>query len=599
MPVIPAPALLALVLALAALVAGVRRRLALEWVAFALALACVLGGWLSPPEALAGFSNPATLTVAAMFVLSAALVRTGGLAPIERFLGTLALEKGWQRLLLLALVVGPLSAVISNTAVVAMFIPVVERWSRRLGIAPSQLLMPLSFLTVLAGVGTLLGTSSNLVASGITEQLGYGRLGLLQFTPLALGVYPAGVALLSWLAPKVLRPSGPVEEASLENDYGLQGYITELRVSPHSPLVGQSLDSTPFQHSFDLRVLALIRRGEWFSLPLADRRLEGGDLLVVRAAPAQVLALREEEGLELPDERVPLRAGGANGETPGLCLVEAIIPPDSSLIGQTVMEMRFAQRFNAVVLAIRRSGELLRSRLGQVELKLGDALLLQTPRPSLRGLQVSRDLLLVDTADIPDDRRDRLPWAIALTAAALLLSLWRSDAVVVWLWLAVIGLVLTRVLTTQEVYAAVRWDVVVLLAALLPLTTLLRHVGADEWLVAQLRNLSWTAPPYGWLVGLYLATALLTEVMANQAAVALMLPIGLGLSQSLGLTTAATIAVVTFAASHSFLTPIGYQTNAMVYAVGNYRFVDFLRLGLPLTACLCLLTPALALRLFP
>jgi len=238
-----------------------------------------------------------------------------------------------------------------------------------------------------------------------------------------------------------------------------------------------------------------------------------------------------------------------------------------------------------------------------VELKLGDALLLQTPQPSLRGLQVSRDLLLVDTAAIPDDRRDRLPWAIGLTLAALLLSLWRRESVVVWLLLGVIGLLLTRVLTTAEAYAAVRWDVVVLLGALLPLTTVMRRSGAEAWLLEQLRDLSWHTPPYGVLVGLYLLTALLTEVMANQAAVAVMLPIGLGLAASpgagAGVNASAAMAVVTFAASHSFLTPIGYQTNAMVYAVGQYRFVDFLRLGLPLTGCLCLLTPALALRLFP
>jgi len=333
--------------------------------------------------------------------------------------------------------------------------------------------------------------------------------------------------------------------------------------------------------------------------PLSNRRIESGDLLVVRAAPAQVLALREEEGLELPDEQIPLKGSGAPGDPLGLCLVEALIPPESSLIGQTVMEMRFAQRFNAVVLAIRRSRELLRSRLGQVELRMGDSLLLQTPRPSLRGLQVSRDFLLVDSADIPEDRRDRLPWALGLTLAALALSVWRSDAVVVWLLLAVMGLLLTRVLTTQEVYAAIRWDVVVLLAALLPLTTLLHHSGADQWLVAQVQKFSGTTTPYGLLVGLYLITALLTEVMANQAAVALMLPISLGVSHSLGLNTGAAVAVVIFAASHSFLTPIGYQTNAMVFAVGNYRLIDFLRLGLPLTACLCLLTPALALQLFP
>ncbi len=614
MPLIPPAAILALVLALAAPVALIRQRLSLEWAALLLALACALGGWLSPEEALAGFANPATLTVAAMFVLSAGLVRTGGLAPIERLLARLELKKAWQQLLLLALVVGPLSAVISNTAVVAMFIPVVERWSRRLGIAPSQLLMPLSFLTVLAGVGTLLGTSSTLVASGIAEQLGYGRLGLLQFTPLALGVYGPGVALLSWLAPRVLGPGAGVAgalpgeraeptTANLESDYGLEGYLTELRVTPASPLVGQSLETIPLQHLFDVRVLALIRRGDWFSLPLSDRRLEAGDLLVVRAAPAQVLALRQEEGLELPDGPLITRGDNGSGDPPGLCLVEALIPPESSLIGQTVMEMRFAQRFNAVVLAIRRGGDRLRSRLGQVELKLGDALLLQTPQPSLRGLQVNRDLLLVDTAAIPEDRRDRLPWAVGLTLAALLLSLWRSEAVVVWLLLAVIGLLLTRVLTTAEAYAAVRWDVVVLLGALLPLTTVMRRSGAEAWLLAQLRDLSWHTPPYGVLVGLYLLTALLTEVMANQAAVAVMLPIGLGLAASpgasAGLNASAAMAVVTFAASHSFLTPIGYQTNAMVYAVGQYRFLDFLRLGLPLTGCLCLLTPALALRLFP
>ena len=185
--------------------------------------------------------------------------------------------------------------------------------------------------------------------------------------------------------------------------------------------------------------------------------------------------------------------------------------------------------------SIRRSRELLRSRLGQVELRMGDTLLLQTPQPSLRGLQVSRDFLLVDTAQIPEDRRDRLPWALGLIVSALMLSLWRSDAVVVWLLLAVTGLLLARVLTAQEVYASIRWDVVVLLAALLPLTTLMSRTGADQWLVEQLRQASLSTPPYGLLVALYLITALLTEVMANQAAVALMLPIALALSQGVGL----------------------------------------------------------------
>jgi anion transporter len=387
-------------------------------------IAAVLAGWLSPAEALAGFGNPAVITVACMFVLSAAVARTGGLDPIERWLASASGPGLSAQLLLLALVVGPLSAVVSNTAVVALFIPVVERWCRSLGVSPARMLLPLSFLTVLAGVGTLLGSSTNLVASSLADQLGYGPFGLLQFTPMALPLYAAGALLLALLAPWLL----------------------------------------------------------------------------------------------------PRHAPGPGGE------------------------------------------DLLRDRQGR---------------------------------EPPGDRRDRLPWVLFLLAALLLLALWRSDALAIWALLAVIGLVLARVLTPQEVYAAVRWDVVVLLAALLPLAGMLGRTGADRWLVEH-----WTArveawPPYGLLIALYLMTALLTELVSNQAAVTLMLPPGLALGQAGGVSAQAALGVMTFAASHSFLTPIGYPTNTMVYALGGYSFLDFLRLGLPLTLLLSLLTPALALALSP
>lgn len=584
---------------LLALLAIASRRLSLEWASLLLTLLAVLAGWLTPQQALAGFANPATFTVAAMFVISAALVRTGGLAPIERLLARMPLESHWQQLLLLALVVGPLSAVISNTAVVAMFIPVVERWSRQLGISASRLLMPLSFITVLAGVGTVLGTSSTLVASGLSEQLGYGRFGLLQFTPMALGVYGPAVLLLSLLAPRVLVARPESEPGSITTDYGLDGYLSELRVTPCSALVGKSLESSMLQHSFDVRVLAFIRAGEWYMLPLDQHAIQSDDLLLVRADPQQLLALSQAEGLEWPHPPLTDSDQPSSDNSPGLQLVEILIPPDSSLIGQTIMELRFAQRFNAVVLAIRRGRGLLRSRLGQVQLQLGDALLLQAPQPALRGLQVSRDLLLVTSAAIPEDRRDRLPWAITLTITALLLSLWRSEAMVIWTGLAVIGFLWTRVLTSQEIYGAIRWNVVILLAALLPLAELFQSCGGEHWLVEQLQRLSLGWPPYGLLVGLYVLTALLTELVSNQAAVTVMLPVGISLAQTSGLNAVAAMGVVTFAASHSFLTPIGYQTNTMIYAVGNYRFIDFLRLGLPLTLALAGLTPALAMSLFP
>ncbi|MFZ0409475.1 MAG: SLC13 family permease [Cyanobium sp.] len=604
--------------------AKLRRRLPLELVVLSMVIAAVLAGRLSPAQALAGFGNPAVITVGAMFVISTALERSGALVPIERWLARFDHRGPSLQILLLAVVVGPLSAVISNTAVVAMFIPVVERWCRRLGISPSQLLMPLSFLTVLAGVGTLLGTSTSLVASSLSTELGYGSFSLLQFTPMALVCYSAGMLVLALLAPRLLPSTPPLPRLEeLESDYGIRQYLSELVVTAASPLIGRSLDASLLQHTFDVRVLALIRDGERRSLPLGEERLADGDVLVVKASPERLLALREEEGLALvPEVTIRLRQawecsddtveaathsvarGPASEVGPQLSIVEALVPAGSRLIGQNLREIRFAQRFNAAVLAIRRGEEVLRDRLGQVSLKLGDALLIQTPPAAVCGLQLSRDLLLADTpanfivaGHKEQERRDRLPWAICLTALLLLLALWRSDGLAIWALLVVVALVASGVLTAQEVYAAVRWDVVVLLGSLLPLARLASELGFDRWLVSQVSGPMAAWHPYLLLLGLYLLTALVTEVVSNQAAVTLMLPLGLALGQGAGVNPWAAMGVTTFAASHSFLTPIGYQTNTMVYAIGNYSFLDFLRLGLPLTLVMSLLTPALALLL--
>ena len=567
--------------------------LPLELIALAGVLLAVLMGWLSPAQALAGFSNPATLTVVAMFVISAAVVRTGALAPVEAFLERHGGSSLTRQLLLLGVVVAPLSAVVSNTAVVAIFIPVVERWCRRLGVSPARMLMPLSFMTVMAGVVTLLGTSTNLVASGLSEQLGYGRFGLLQFTPMALLTYLSGLLLLVVLAPWLLPKGGAGDRPEqLASGYAIEGYLSELEVAAGSPLVGRRLDDTLLQHTFDVRILALIRNDERFSLPLGDRQLQPGDLLLVKGRQEQLLALHEQEGLNLVGEG----DDAARRDQQLDAVVEVLIPAGSRLIGQSLRETRFSQRFNSTVLAIRRGEEVLRDRLGKVSLRLGDALLVQSPRASLAGLQVSRDLLLVDGGSEAEERRDRRLWAIGLMLALLLLTLWRSDLLVVWALLAAVGMVASRSLTPQEVYASVRWDVVVLLAALLPLADLINRSGADQWMVDRLLAQVGQWPPYAVLTVLYLATSLVTELVSNQAAVTLMLPLGLSLTQGLPVNPLAVMAVMVFAASNSFLTPIGYQTNTMVYAVGGYSFRDFLRLGLPLTLLLALLTPALALQ---
>ncbi len=584
-----------------------RSPLPLEFLALLAVLLAALMGWLSPGEALSGFSNAATLTVVAMFVISAAVVRTGALAPVQSFLETQGGNSLPRQLLLLGAVVGPLSAILSNTAVVAIFIPVVERWCRRLGVSPARMLMPLSFMTVMAGVLTLLGTSTNLVASSLSDQLGYGTFSMLQFTPMALLTYGSGLVLLVVLAPILLPGNAQVERAEmLESGYAIKDYLSELRVGTESPLVGRCLDSTLVQHTFDVRVLALLRDGERFSLPLGDQVLRAGDLLVVKGRQAQLLALHEREQLELVPEnhgssdhsQNPTVKDSSASEASSDAVVEVLVPAGSRLIGESLREIRFSQRFNSTVLAIRRGEELLRDRLGQVTLRLGDALLVQAAPTTLRGLQVSRDLLLLDDAQILDDRRDRLPWALAITGLMLVCTLVRTDLLVVWALLAVLGMVSARVLTPQEVYASVRWDVVVLLASLLPLAELFNRSGGDLWIANHLLTTVAQWPPYGVLMTLYLVTALVTELVSNQAAVTLMLPLGLTITNGLGVAPLAAMGVMVFAASNSFLTPIGYQTNTMVYAVGGYSFRDFFRLGLPLTALLALITPAVALAAF-
>jgi di/tricarboxylate transporter len=391
-----------------------------------------------------------------------------------------------------------------------------------------------------------------------------------------------------WLLPQRPLTLNPGE---LVDDYAITDYLSELRVSAQSPLLGRRIDDTLLQHVFDVRILALVRDDERFSLPLGDQQLRSGDLLLVKGRQEKLIALDQKEGLTL----VAQTSDGLTTTGTADAVVEVLIPAESRLIGQKLRDTRFAQRFNATVLAIRRRESLLRDRLGQVSLQLGDALLLQIPNASVPGLQVSGDLLLLDDAPVSQEGRQRTAWAVGSLVLMLAFSLWRSDLLVIWALLAVIICVASRALTPQELYSAVRWDVVVLLAALLPLASLVNGTGAASWIVAKAANTVGSYPPYVVLVTLYGCTALVTELVSNQAAVSLMLPLGLSLAHQLAIPPAAAMAVMVFAASNSFLTPIGYQTNTMVYSVGGYRFGDFLKLGLPLTIALALLTPAAAL----
>lgn len=577
----------------------------LEWLptdltALSVAVVLMVLGLVTPEEGLAGFSSSATITVMAMFVLSAGIAKTGVIQTLRGFFVRWGGKNLSRQILLMGAIVGPISGFINNTAVVALFIPLVEDWCQQQKISVSKLLMPLSYISVLGGMLTLLGTSTNILASGVAAELGYGPFNLFAFSQVGVILFVVCVLFLAAIAPKLLPNRRGVENRLMGEGYDLEDYVTEVILTTRSSLIGQTLRSSALQRSFDVAVLEIIRNDVNFPQPLADKVLMAGDILLVRGSRAELLRIKEEKGLELFPElkfrQAKLEAELNQGEE---AIGEVIILSNARLVGTTIKDLRFRQRYNATVLAIRRGEEILRERLGKVSLKFGDVLLVQGPKESFLGLQTTRELLVVQQQADMVLRTEKAGAAIAIGLGVIGLSAFNLMPIAIAALLGVILMVITRCLKPGEIYGAVRWDVVFLLAGLIPLGTAMEKSGATELLARQFVAMSSEVSNYGLLLFFFLITALLTEFLSNNASVLLMVPIAIKVAETVGINPYAVIFTVMFAASSSFMTPIGYQTNTMVYGAGGYRFTDFFRLGAPLSLLMLLLVPLLVSIFFP
>jgi di/tricarboxylate transporter len=591
------PIFLTLGVLVVALVAFVAEWFPVDLTALFVAIALIVLGLVTPEEGVAGFGNTATITVMAMFILSAGISRTGVILVVRDWLVKWGGKNANQQILILGLIVGPITAFINNTAVVAVFLPIVEDWCKKQGISPSKLLIPLSYATVLGGMITLIGTSTNILASGVSKKLGYGEFSLFQFTALGLITFAVGLAYLALFAPKLL-PDRKSSSGDLEG-YGLKDYVSEVVIAPRSVLIGQTLRSSEIQRKFDIDVLELIRDGSHFPPPVADKKLLAGDILLVRGGRQELLNIRDEKGLDIvPDVKFGKPELDAELNSSEDEVAEVLILSNSRLVGATIKDLRFRQRYNATVLAIRRGEELLRERLGKTPLKFGDLLLVQGPKESFKGLQTSRELLVMEPRDVENLRPDKAWMAIAIILGVIVVSAFNWMPILVSALIGVALMVVTGCLKPGEIYGAVRWDIIFLLAGLLPLGTAMDKSGATKWLAAQLLSVGGHLSGFWVLVFFYIATTLLTEILSNNAAVLLMIPVAAEVAKTLGLNPLAFIYAVTFAASNSYLTPIGYQTNTMVYGPGGYKFLDFTRVGAPLNLILTILTPLLIVWLY-
>ena len=573
----------------AALAVFASDRFPIDFVAFSImATVMVLGPILNltPQDAISGFSNSATITVMAMFILSGAIYRTGVINDLSKRAIALAGTSSLQQLLVVMLVVGPISVFINNTAAVAILIPLVLAMARQRHRPPSKLLIPLSFTSQLAGVVTVIGTSTNILASSLMAEAGYGGFAMFDFANIGLLVLVTGVIYLltigRWLLPS--RSS----DLEVEENYRVKEFVSEVVVGEDSPLQGQSLVESRLNERFGVNVLEVRRNEQSLGLLLGDQGIQSNDVLVISADRARLLELEQAMGLKLSTGSP---ADPADGEA--FSLLEVVIGPDSALIGGTLESTNFRNRYRLTVLAMRKHGEMIQERMGQQHLGFGDTLLLQGERSAIEQLKRERGFIITETLQNETFKREKTPIAIAIVAGVVIVA----ALGIPWLPIlvtSVVGcvlLVVTGCLTVTELHASIRWDVIFLLAGVIPLGLAMERTGGAELLANAAVSAAEFASPLFVLYAFYIVTMILTELISNNAAVVVMVPVGIAAAAGIGIDPKALALAIMFAASTSFSTPVGYQTNTMIYGPGGYKFLDFLRVGGPLNLILAAVTP--------
>ncbi|ELZ30436.1 di-/tricarboxylate transporter [Halogeometricum pallidum JCM 14848] len=532
-----------------------------------------------PQQALSGFASTATLTVLAMFILSEGVQRTGIVQMLGAKIASFTGDSESRQLGATIGVVGPISGFINNTAAVAILLPMVTDLAQRGGTSPSKLLLPLSYASMFGGMLTLIGTSTNILASDLSGRLIGRTFTMFEFTELGLAVSVVGTVYLltvgKWLTPERIKP-----ERDLTEEFEMSDYLTEVVVREDSPLVGQQVQRALVETEFDVDLIQLIRDGEVFLEPLGPKEIHAGDVFALRTDRDTLVELLDVEGLN----PVPVTVDEAELETgeSGQNLVEVVVAPGSSLVGESLASASFRQRYDATVLALRRGGELVRRRMDNIRLRVGDTLLVQATTDSIERLDTNRDFIVAQEVHRHDYREGKIPVAIGIVAVVVALAALDIIPIVVSALAGALAMVATGCLRPPELYDAVQWDVIFLLAGVIPLGIAMENSGAAALLAEFVVLTGDFLPLIGVLGVFYLVTALLTNVVSNNASVVLMIPVAVEAAGTLGANAFAFILAVTFAASTAFMTPVGYQTNLFVYGPGGYRFTDYLRVGAPL-----------------
>jgi len=546
----------------------------------------LLSNILTPSEALAGLSSPGIATIAVLYVIVAGLRETGSIAWLSRILlGKPKSSVSAQiRLLIPA---ASISIFINNTPVVAMFTSAVQDWCKRSQFKPSHFLLPLSYASILGGTCSLIGTSTNLVIDSLMRQSGLPGFSLFELSAVGIPITLVGCLYLIIARPFLL----PDRQGSTEKFNDVREYLVEMQVNLNCELIGQSIQDAGLRHLPGLFLIEIIRNGELFPAVSPQTIIQTNDRLVFAGAVESVIELRRIRGLIVASDQ----AFKLEGKEHERRLFEAVISAESPIVRQNIRETRFRHRYNAVILSIARNGQRIKGKIGDIQLLPGDTLLIEAEKGFLFKFRNSRDFLLISKLrNSCAMRHNRAPWALSIMLIMIILMTTASIGILQTVVLTAIAMLLSGCLNIEDARRSIDYQVLLVIACAYGLGTAVQKVGLAD-LITEHAILLAGGDIWLMLVLVYVATVILTETITNNAAAIIMFPIAVSAANTLGVNITPFAVAVMIAASASFITPIGYQTNLMVFGPGGYRFIDYIKLGLPLS----LIVASIALWIIP